>query len=189
MPESRVGALYHPNVKHWQEAVEYNFRGGLHELCLFFRHPQPQEVQSVERGRKEFALVVDGDVIVFLFRFHGTQGNQRGIPWSDCPYTWHKLRPEDQQVLPLDPTDMTSETRAAMQIFLVDADTGILLAMRPLITLSHEFTVRLHQAILDQIKRPFDKVTYDRQVRALQAHYQESKDMLKIAIARCEGGA
>jgi hypothetical protein len=187
MAEFQVGKPYNPNVRHWQEAVQYTFRGGQHELTLFFRNPQLNEVQAVERGRKEFALVVDGDVIVFLFRFSGANPNQRGIPWSDCPYSWHLLPPSDQQVLPVAPANMTSETRAAMHIFLVNADTGIILAMRPLITLSHEFTVQLHQAILAQIERPFDKVRYDRQVRALQARYQ-SQEMVRLAVARCEGG-
>ena len=112
----KVGELYHPNVRQWQETVEYSFRGGGHELCLFYRNPQPHEVQAVERGRKEFALVVDGSVIVFLFRFHAVQGHQFGIPWSDCPFTWHKLRPEDQQVLPIEPKDMTPETRAIRSV-------------------------------------------------------------------------
>lgn len=188
MPTFRVGQLYSPTVRRWEEGVQYNFRSGSHELTLFFRNPTTNEVQAVERGRKEFALLLDGDVIVFLFHFFGANANQKGIPWSDCPYSWHLLPPTDRQVLPVSPAEMTPEMRAAMQVFLVNADTGILLAMRPLITLSHDFTVNLHQAILDQIARPFDKVRYDRQVRMLQARYQ-SHEMVRHAIARCEGGA
>jgi hypothetical protein len=112
---------------------------------LFFHQPKPIEVQAVKQGKATFGLVVKDDLIVLVFKFGS-------IPWSDASYTWHRV-PADERTLPKSPDELRSEERATVTVFLVDADTGILLAIRQ-VSLSHDFTVQLHQAIRDQASRP-----------------------------------
>lgn len=173
-----VGKPYSPTRTQWEEGTEYNYRGerrGVHEIRLFFRHPKPIEVQSVKQGEATFGLVVQENLIVLVFKFGA-------IPWSDAPYSWHMV-PERERHLP---PELRPGERETLTVFLIDADTGILLAIRQ-VSFSPEFTRALHQAIRAQAGRPFDQVIYDRQLRALQARYQ-SKDLYKIAIVRCKGG-
>lgn len=170
-----VGKPY-SNRKQWEEGAEYNFRANIHEICLFFRHPKPVEVQAVKQGEASFGLVVQDDVILLVFRF-GV------IPWSDASYTWHRV-PSEERTLP--PALANVRERAQVTTFMIDADTGIILAIRQT-SFSHEFTVALHRAIHEQAARPFDQVLFDRQLRMLYSHY-DAKGLLSLAVARCKGG-
>src|SRR5215831_8746401 len=99
----------------WLEEVEYNYRGGEHELRMFFSAPGRQEVEAVRKGRCEFALAVEGPVIFLVYCFRPT------VDWSDAPYSWH-LVPENEQTLP---DAEGPETRALYQLVLTDAQTGL----------------------------------------------------------------
>lgn len=170
-----VGQPLNPEIRQWDEGTHYNFRSSGHELVISFRQPQRAEVQAVKEGDAKFALVVKDDLIVLVFKF----GSQ---PWSDAPYTWHRVK-KDERVLP----DLPREhERAALTTFMINADGGFILAMRYM-TFSSDFTAKLHQAIRDQAQQSFDQVRYDRQLRRLYSQYQ-SHELVKIAIARCSGG-
>ncbi len=171
-----VGKLYSQTRTRWDEGTEYNFRSNVHEIRLFFRQPRPIEVQSVKTGEAQFGLVVKEDVILLVFKFGA-------LPWSDASYTWHRV-PENERTLP--PEELRPEERAQVTTFLINADTGILLAIRQT-SFSPEFTAKLHQAILDQAQQSFDQVRFDRQLRWLYSQHQ-SQDLLKLAMARCKGG-
>lgn len=172
----RVGELYSPNRTRWGEGTEYNWRANIHEIRMFFSQPLPSEVQAVKNGEATFGLVIKEDVILLVFKFGS-------LPFSDAPYTIHRV-PEQERTLP--PLLTRPTERHLVTIFLVNADTGILLAIRQ-VSFSHDFTEALHQAIREQADRPFDQVKFDRQLRSLYSQYQ-SKDLMKLAIAKCKGG-
>ena len=65
-------------------------------------------------GNAEFALLIYGLAIFFLYRF------EKAIAWSDAPYSWH-LVPADERQLPETPE--SAETRALLSVVLVDART------------------------------------------------------------------
>lgn len=141
-----------------QEGVEYNFRFGQHELLMALSNLTEQKILAIRKGTAEFALFVQGDVLLFLYRF----GN--AVPWSDAPYCWH-LVPSDQRTLPPEATACEGEL---LRIILVEATTGIVKGLR-VIGLSPDFTQALHRAIATQAARPFPW-DYDEQ---LQAIYQQ----------------
>jgi hypothetical protein len=75
-----------------------------HELRLFWDHPSEKEIADVARGRTEFGLFVEGDLIIFLYRFgHGE--------WSDAPFTIHMV-PASERVLP---QPLSGELRVAFE--------------------------------------------------------------------------
>lgn len=115
----RVGHLYDPERASWPEGTQYAFRGGAHELLLFFRGPTAAEVEAVRRGRARFALYAQGDLLVLCSKF----GDQ---PWADAPFSWHLL-PEGERE---GPPELTGDERIALQIILVDAATGIVHVLR-----------------------------------------------------------
>src|SRR5262249_51021220 len=100
---------------HWPEVGEFNLNDNGLELLLFFRQPSYAEVRGVKQGECQFALVVYGDVLFFLYHF-------AGVPWSDAPNSWH-LVPPDRRVLPA--MHDTGATRGLLQVILTDAETGI----------------------------------------------------------------
>jgi len=174
-----VGKLYNPNRNVWPEAVQYSFRGGGHELVLFYRRPTASEIQDVRTGKAEFALAVYEDVLFFVSNFGGVDH------WDDSPFSIH-LVPEAERTLP--PTELTPETRALLAVILVDASSGIIRAMRQ-VTLSPAFTAKLYELLRAQAARPFPgQVRYDQQIAHYYRRYNSGQMANMVAVARCMGG-
>ncbi len=119
------------------------------------------------------------NVLVRLFLFGD------GLPWSDAPYPYH-LVPPDQQQLP--PAPAPGEARALLSVVLVDAANNTARALRVL-TLSPEFTRALHDAIRAQAASPRQPALYDAQLKSAYRHCPATKQMLPACRARCAGGA
>jgi hypothetical protein len=156
----KVGGQYSPNRSRWPELAQYNFRGGQHELVLFFNQPSRQEIQDVSTGKAEFALYVERSLIILLYQFG------QSIHWSDAPYNIH-LVPADQRT-----TAPENET-ALLHIMLVDASNGIIKAMR-VISMPGEFVQALHKAINEQAKLPFKRSDYNGELESLFAGYDSA---------------
>ena len=174
-----VGKLYSQKGKtRWDEHVEYNFLAKAHELRLFYKSPSEKEIENVRTGVAQFALYPYLDVIFFCFKF----GDD---PWSDSVSSIH-LIPEDERMLP-DDVDNAQE-RGLLHTFLVDADTGILKAMR-VVSFSAQFSRAMNAAIWQQHERPFPSDTeYNAQAQRIYNQYSSSQIANKLAIIRCKGG-
>ncbi len=173
-----VGRPYIVGRRKWPEGVEYNCRSGGHELRLFFDSPSASEIEAVRIGECEFALVMEGPVIFLMYKFGVA------INWSDAPYSWH-LVPEDQRTLP-EPEG--PETRALLQVVLIDAASGLVRALRAL-TFSPVFTRALHAAIRAQADMIWaGKASYDAALADAYRRYPASTDLLRGAVARTFGG-
>lgn len=169
-----VGKLYHPNRTSWPELGEYNCRSGQHELRLFFRNPQPQEIKAVQEKKAEFAFTtLEGGLLFFLFRF-----GDGVISWSDSPYCYHLL-PEAERVLPF----LSSlQERAVLNIILVDAATGIVKAMR-VVTMELDFCQKLTAAIREQAQTPWNQTAYDGALAVAMGRY-DTMQLLSRAAAK-----
>jgi hypothetical protein len=171
----KVGELYIPGRTSWPEAGEFNYRGGEHELRLFWPNPSPEEVGAVAKGPAQFALFVDGTQIIFLYRF-GTQ------PWSDAPYTWHRVAPAER----VEPALLSADERVLLSVILVDAATGLIHVLRA-VSLSHEFSRRLHDEIRQQAAAPYNASIYDRHLAQIYGR-NSSDDLVRRSVVRCYGG-
>jgi hypothetical protein len=181
MPSYVVGSLYNLSRTSWPEASQYNYRAGQHELVLFFPAPSKGEVLDARKGDCEFALFVEAHAIFLLYRFG------KSIQWSDAPFSYW-LVPENERSLP-DIEGNDRETRALLQVLLVDAATGILRVIRT-VSFSPAFTRAIHQAIRDQAARPFlGQQPYDRWLVDVYRQYPTSTAMVRGAVARTKGGA
>ena len=174
-----VGKPYIAGRTSWPEGVAYDFRGDAHELRMFLRSPSVSEVRAVRGEVADFAVVAEPPLLFLLYCFG------RVIPWSDAPYSWH-LVPEYQRSLP----DVGGpETRALLQIILVDATTGLVRALRA-VTFSPAFTRALHDAIRAQASAPWPgQAGYETALAAVYQRDKTSADLLKRAIAQTFGGA
>lgn len=182
MHKLKVGELYNAGHTTWPECAQFSCSGGGWELVLFLATPSGSEIGAARTGRAEFALLVRGPVLFFLYRF-GAPGS--GIPWSDAPTTIHLIAESDRK---LPPAPTTPEQRAVLQLMLVDAATGILRALRQL-SLSHEMTEALYGATIAQAAQPWDQAGYERTVQAAYTEFPNSVEMATAAPVRCVGGA
>jgi hypothetical protein len=178
MAALQVGKPYIVDLPSIAPRAEYHYRVGCHELLLCFCHPTEDEIAAVRSGDSEFALLIYGLVIFFLYRF------EKAISWSEAPYSWH-LVPPDQRQPP--PTLETTGMRALVSVVLVDADHNIVRALRT-IALSPEFTRALHVAIAEQAAGRWNRDDFEAQLRSAYQSWPTTEQMLSRAIAR-SGGA
>lgn len=170
-----VGKPYVEGIQRWQEAVEYNYRNGAHELRMFVNKPSVSDIQIVREGGLKFYLYKRDSVIFFVYDF--TAGFVGG-----CAYSYH-LVPEAEQILP---PEKGENDRDLLTIFLVDARTGILRALRTC-TFSPRFTRALAEAIRDQAAKPFNPDYHNAIVNDEYARRTPEK-MIEISYISCRAG-
>ena len=167
-----VGKPYNPNRQEWPEVIQYNFRGGEHELVLFLNAPTPEELNDVSSGEAQFALYARDSQILMLCKFGDA------IAWSDAPYTWHRVRADERQRAP----EIAAKDFVFLHIVLVDAATGIIRVLRA-ITMPPAFAQALHQVINAQADMDWDVNEYDYQLTYLLEAYS-SKELAQLAKVR-----
>jgi hypothetical protein len=174
-----VGKPYVQGVTKWPEASEYLYSVNGHELRLFYNSPSIAEIEGAKSGKAEFALYVQLPVIIFLHKIAPAHD------WADCPYTFWRV-PDTHRQSP-DLASRTPESRALLQITLVNARTGILKALRAT-TLSVEMTQKLEEAIAAQATMAYTHSYFDEAVQRAQSIYTPAQ-MAHYSVVRCQGGA
>lgn len=173
MHKYEVGTPYIPGKTSWTETGEYNCRSGAHELRLFFRNLRDQEIAAVASGEAKFSLAVVDDIIFMLYKIGDA------FQWSDAPYTWHTL-PESERDLP--PALAASE-KMLLTVVLVEASNGIVKALR-LVSMPHDFSLKLNAAIRKQADMPFDQKQYDQHLASIYARFNTGELRRRYSIAR-----
>jgi hypothetical protein len=168
-----------PYPVHLPESVQYNYRGGQHELLMVMGRLTEEEVAAVRSGPCDFGLLVSGPVIFFLYRF----GDE--IPWSDAPYSlW--LVPASERVEP--PTEWRPDTRALLTVILVEQESAIVRVLRA-VTFSPEFTMAIHGQIWAQATMRWrGRERYDRTISEAYGKWPHTSDMIRDAQAITKGG-
>lgn len=173
-----VGKPYIEGKTRWEEAADYNFRGGEHELRLFFNNPNPQEVEMIRFGLSRFALAVTGPVIWLAFKFGD-------LPWSDASFSIH-LVPEAERQPP--PPLTREQQRALLNVILVDAATGIVKVLRA-VSFSPSFSNALHKAIRAQWEAGWPGTdVYDQNLTRIMSAYNSGDIARRLATVTCKGG-
>jgi hypothetical protein len=135
----------------WLEGADYRYRLGSHQLILATCGVARRHEAAVGRAEAEFALVVEGPLLVFGSRF----GDSRPWSWA-APYNWHFAPPAERVVpaaLPLTP-EGRARLWATLRITLLDRATGRARIGRA-VALRPEFTHALHGELRGQAMRPF----------------------------------
>jgi hypothetical protein len=164
-----VGQPYNPRVRSWPPSVQYNYRGGEHELILFWPRPSAGEIAGVKSGEIEVGFLVHRSVILFLYKISGA------CDWSDAPYSWHRV-PESERSIPLDRSD---ESRALLHVILVDATDGIVRALR-VVTIPTDITRYLHTAIRIQAASPYGPGQHDADIADAYRLYPHSREIARV---------
>jgi hypothetical protein len=173
-----VGKAYDSHRRRWPEGADYNFRAGGHELSIFLDGATAAEVEAIESGPVEFGFFAEPMGLFLITRF--------GPLAFDCSYHWQRLSAENR-TLPPPSEDVSPELRALLTIILVDAFTGIVLALRT-VTFSPEFTRALHRAIADQVGAPYDRAAHERWVDGMVGCYTTNQ-LWTLCTVRGQGGA
>jgi hypothetical protein len=164
----------------WPEGADFNFRGGEHELRIFLARAAHSEVQAIDYGPVEFGLLADRPGLFMIVRFG------RSLSF-DCSYSWHRVvAAMGEKTLPPPSEETSPALRALLSIVLIEACTGIVLALRA-VTFSPEFTRSLHRAIADQAAAPYDPAEHNRWVATMTR--LSTEQLWERCKVRCQGGA
>jgi len=162
-----VGKPFIEGKTRFSEGVHFDFQQGGPVLILFYDRPTSEEIEEVKKGRAEFAFYEKLPVIFFLCRFGSSS-------WADAPYSVHISKPFTFEPL-------QEGAGFGLQIYLVDATTGILKAMR-LIGLKTDFSRRLKLAIERQKAEEFNESMYNFEINRTYKNYSID-DLVKCADA------
>lgn len=176
MHRYEVGQLYHPKRTTWPEGAQYSYRAGAHELLLFIGSPTEHEVEAIRHGASEFALTTDGVALCLLWHF-------APLRWGDAPY-FYWLVPDAERTTPPS-IDPAGTTRALLSVTLIDAQTGIIRALRAT-SWSPAFTAAMHQAIRRQVELGPRHHAYEHDIERLLS--RPTASLVTRAIARTTGG-
>jgi len=176
-----VGALYHPGMTSWPEAVEYNYFSNNHELRFFVKGPSRYITEVIRKMPLQLGLFTQDDIILLAYNF--TDYKKQIIPVHGyTPFSIH-LVPENMRTIPEISAGMDRED--LLRIHLIDADTGILKAARSAV-LSSEFTAALCMAIVEQSKKPLTD-DYDNRLQVIDSRYPDDESLMKHCKVKCAG--
>lgn len=190
-----VGEPYSPTRQKWPQVVEYNFRGGGHELRAFLPSPSAEEIAGFKNGRIEFAVTQLEGVIFFLYQIGSGQtppiSRQREskprpvIPWSDAPFSWWLVDEENRTLPNPEPTPLE---RGLIMVPLVDANTGIVKVIRA-VSLPPNVSQEVDRLIREEAAQPFmGRAAHDAAIERVYAKYKDGLSMVKTAKARGVAG-
>ena len=169
MTARQVGEIYSSKHSEYSEATQYCYYNGVHDLALFWSRPTLKEQNGFLKQPVELALYVEQSILFLLFRIVDT------CEWSDVAHNIHQLKATEQMI----PADAPG-SRARIQLTLVNADSGVIMAKRSL-TIGPAMTQALRHTLQEQLDTPCSRSEYETQVRHIYAKYPDSDAMLKDA--------
>lgn len=176
----RVDGPFSPDRSSWPEtpALTMNNDNGI-VLALFLNAPNRREIAAVESGKMRFAWVVHGALGFLLFKFGDA-------PWSDVPYTPHRLTE------PFDLEPYPRGTHRRVLAFVVHAKTGTIAAMR-----AFSWPAYFHNTIVESVRQleaqPYAQPEADADQAAFYRRYPDGPSLYRLtrdlpAEAKCNGG-
>ncbi len=169
-PDSRkVGDIYDPAYRQYDEGVRYAYWKGAHDLVLFWPEPTQAEIQGFRDQPVTVGLYTQGHAAFLLYKI------QDVCEWSDVAF--HVLRvPDTERELPSEPTG----ERARLRLTLVDASDGIIRAKR-LVSLDKVMTQALRHVMQEQAAGHYVSTLYDLAVQETHARFPDSDALVQAA--------
>lgn len=149
---------------------------GIH-LALMIASPTEAEVEAVRSGLPRFAWIDGSNVALLAWAF------APGVPWSDAPYSPHLEQPGDMPgIAP------AAGNSAPVTVVLVDADTGLVRAVRDT-AWPHDFTAVVRDSVARMAAAPLDMNAMDAAMAKLYITYPDTAELVAMkATATCDGG-
>lgn len=173
-----VGKPFSDKRTKWTDgSFEYRYWSGNHLLQLCIASPSESDIEAFRSGRVDIGLYVESNVIFWLFRIEGV------MDWSDQGFSV-RLLPESEQDTP----PISDAGRIPLTLVLVDADTGLVTALR-MVTYSPHFTRLFYRAMQRQKDAQFDPKLHREKVAAIYQRFPNSKALVRSAIIMERAGA
>lgn len=167
----QVGELYAPEITSWPtERFECRYFDGNHLLQICDASITEKTLEAFHYGQIHVGLFQRNQVLHILFRIEGF------YDWSDQAFTMMRVDPADRALPALAPGEHTG-----INFFLVDANTGVIRAMR-LVTYSAHASQVLHRILKEQLAAQQPQQVFEYAVAMNYAAYPTSKAMSRNAL-------
>lgn len=163
-----VGEKFAERTQWPDNSFEFRYFNGNYMFQYCAASPSLQDIEKFKQGRVWLGHHFEEGIIFFLIRIDGFLG------WSDQAFSIN-LVPLGNRTLP----DGT-EGYTLLNLVLVDADTGIVRAIRS-VTMSPALSLRLRSEMLQQRCIPFDKAAHNAAIERVYRKYPQSKDLARVA--------
>ncbi len=177
MYTTKVGDLFIPEKTQYPEGVRFEYTESGPYLIFAYSNPTAEEIQAAKTGKVELALYETDPILWILHKIHGLE------QWSDVPFS---IRVYDGKRAFDWSEPITDGLGLLLNIILVDANTGILLAQR-IVGLPTKFSLELRATILRQLDHQFTKSNYNSAIDNTYRNYT-TKDLLQRASIKCKVG-
>lgn len=137
-----VGKLFNEDITKYKEGCVFDINDSSCNLIIRFITPSNNEVNAIKQGRFKCWYYTEKEAIFMLFKLEG-------IEWMDSPYSV-ELSKNLTKI-----QEINNGQGLALNIYLIDANTGILKAMR-LVGLPTAFSRKLRAVIERQRSMPFE---------------------------------
>jgi hypothetical protein len=172
-----VGQPFSPDRTVWDNGrFEYRYFSGNHLLQICIASPSALEMEGFQKGRIHVALYEQKKVLFFLFKI------DQLFDWSDQPLSV-RLLPESDQEIP----DLPSGMRTLLSLVLVDARTGLVLALRA-VTYSHHFSALFRKALVRQKEDTFSREEHLATIASVYRSIGNPKALAKAAMVMERAG-
>lgn len=155
-----VGKLLQEGKTKYEEGCRFDFLPDGPVFMIFYKSPVEKEIWDITKGLMSVGMYITDDVLLMLFKF----GNQN---WIDSPYNINLSKPFEFN-------EVEDGMGFGLNIFLVDASTGILKGMR-LVGWSTKFSKLFKDTVLKQKESSFDKTDYGKNINNIYANYKTSE--------------
>lgn len=170
-----VGQPFIKGKTDWSEHVgfEYNAIGG--ELRIMYNNLRDVEIEDIRSGDLSMGFFEEDNIQWFLFNF------SKSFQF-ECSFTNHLVHEDNRGS-----TEYIEGDHGLLTVFLVEASTGILKAMRSC-TFSKEFTKTYLNSIERSMNTPFNQQEHTKKVSLTYFKYKTFPDMWKRCTVFCNAG-
>jgi hypothetical protein len=167
-----VGELFDPRRCSYPDGTTVF---GMGMLVVFRASPTANEIEAFRRAPMRLGVVEVGGCLFVLYAVKGFDG--------DAPYDWH-LASESERVIP---EPLTPKQRLLICVYLVDARTGVIRAMR-----QTSMSRRVSRALVEAVRRQsaiggFDRLEYDARLARVYDRWRFA-DLERMGVMDGTGG-
>lgn len=134
-------------------------------LSIAYQGLMAREVRAFTYGEVRFAWVDSEQVALLAFKLGD-------LPWADCPFDPKLVTAEGWERPRLEPAGH------AMLMILIEADTGIVAAMR-VIGLAGDFVAAMAATVRRMLVTPYDVAAHDAALDALYERYATPEELVR----------
>lgn len=176
-----IGQPFVEGVDSWPDGrFEYRvFGGGHHLLQLCYGRITERDLHNFQYGQVHLGLAKLQQTLFLLFRIEGF------LDWSDQAYNIRLVEHAEDRELPTHPPG----THQVLSLVLVEAETGLVRAMR-VVTWSKHASAVLDRLLREQLEDPaWSPEGHARRVHEVYAKCPSSKDLVKAALLTEKAGS